>query len=80
MAPSHIRLMDETTLKMNLTWRELGNREQELILSVAERLLMGQKAYGPIARKGRVWAKEAKEELLDAIVYVAADLQDMEDA
>ncbi len=80
MAPSHIWLMDETTLKMNLTWRELGPREQSLILNVSERLLMGQKAYGQLERRGRSWAKEAKEELLDAIVYVAADLQDMEDA
>ena len=71
--------MDEATMKMNLTWRELGTVERELILNVSGRLLMGQKAYGELTPHKKHWSKEAKEELLDAIVYVAADLQDMED-
>lgn len=57
-------------------WMKLGLRERLVLVHVAERLLMGQKAYGPLTKGKKNWRKEAAEEHLDATVYMAAELID----
>ena len=48
------------------------NRNQRLLIKLAERLELGQMKYGKdIPRDdGRKWTKEALEEILDAMVYI----------
>lgn len=58
------------------TWVKLKDRERKVLVKVAERLLMGQKAYGPLTKGKKNWRKEAAEEHLDATVYMAAELID----
>jgi len=54
----------------------LGRDELKVVLLVARRLAAGRKAYGPLRIAGdtRDWRREASEELLDATVYLAADV------
>ncbi len=57
-------------------WVKLGHRERLVVVKVAERLLMGQKAYGELTKGKKRWRKEAAEEHLDATVYMASELID----
>jgi hypothetical protein len=55
--------------------RQLGPDERRVVLEVAERLVAGRKAYGPlgIANDGRDFNREAGDELLDAVAYLAME-------
>lgn len=57
-------------------WVKLAARERLVVVKVAERLLMGQKAYGVLTKGKKKWRSEAAEEHLDATVYMAAELID----
>lgn len=57
-------------------WTKLGPMERQVIVHVAERLLMGQGAYGPLYSRKKNWRKEAAEEALDGVVYSACELID----
>ena len=52
---------------------KLNRDEMRVLLEIAERLLHGQRQYGPLelARDRRDWKREAHEEFLDAAVYLA---------
>lgn len=55
--------------------QDLEQQELELIILVAGRLRTGGVQYGPLnVDDGRDWKQEAKEELLDAVVYLTCDL------
>ncbi len=58
------------------TWVKLKARERKVLVKVAERLLMGQKAYGELVKDKKKWRAEAAEEHLDATVYMACELID----
>lgn len=51
--------------------KTLGQDELEVLLAIADRLAMGQLAYGPITDGKKDWKREAYEEFLDAAVYSA---------
>ena len=55
---------------------ELGTDEGEVLALVAERLVMGRRAYGELhaATDARDFGREALEEAADGLVYVAAAL------
>lgn len=57
-------------------WEKLGQRERIVLLAFGQRLLNGQKKYGPLTFAKKVWTYEAIEEALDASVYLVACLQD----
>ena len=50
--------------------------EARVVRLVAERLAQGRREYGPLDPEGdrRDWLAEATEELLDAVVYLAAEM------
>jgi hypothetical protein len=52
----------------------LGCDEVQVLIRIAERLKLGRRAYGPLELAGDTRAfrsKEAREELEDALVYLA---------
>lgn len=49
--------------------------EERVLARVRERLEAGAAEHGSLAEKDYDWDKEASEELLDAIVYLAAKLE-----
>ncbi|MBX3222387.1 MAG: hypothetical protein KF795_17845 [Labilithrix sp.] len=53
----------------------LGPDELRVVRFIAERLLAGQEAYGPLrlATDARDWRRERDEELADAVVYSACE-------
>ena len=55
---------------------DLGTDERRVLEAIAARLQMGAGTYGALAIAGdpRDWRKEAREEALDAAVYLAIDL------
>ncbi len=55
---------------------QLEPREQRVLLRIAERLLVGQQAYGGLYAGKKDWKKEAKEEAMDLSVYLSAMLED----
>ena len=56
--------------------RGLETREIRCLTRIAERLMIGQVAYGPLAPGKKNWKKEAKEEAMDMAVYLSALLED----
>lgn len=65
------------TLKLSTVWHQLAGREKRVLMDVAERLLMGQKAYGELSYGKKSWCREALEEAMDGMVYLGAALQDL---
>lgn len=65
------------TLKLSTVWNQLAVRERRVLMDVAERLLMGQKAYGELSYGKKKWCREALEEAMDGMVYLGAALQDL---
>ena len=57
----------------------LAKRERRVLLDVANRLLMGQKAYGKLTIRKKRWLREALEEAMDGMVYLGAAIQDLDD-
>ena len=68
------RLGEETELL--IVCRRLHDRELSCLKRIAERLLMGQEAYGKLSPGKRDWKREAKEEAMDMAVYLSALLED----
>ena len=58
-----------------LRFPELGADELRVVETVAARLRMGARQYGPLDVQGdrRDWRQEAAEELLDGCVYLACE-------
>lgn len=56
--------------------RQLHGDELRVLSTLAERLAMGRRQYGPlrIENDQRDWRKEAAEEALDLSVYLTIDL------
>ncbi len=48
-------------------------------MNVAERLEVGQRAYGELSYGKKKWCREALEEAMDGMVYLGAALQDLAD-
>lgn len=55
-------------------WHKLGPVEQAVLEDFASRLLMGQRAYGPLTLFKKDWEKESYEELLDNSVYMTVEV------
>jgi hypothetical protein len=51
----------------------LGPNAQRLLLAIARRLVLGQERYGDLPV--RPWNREAAEEALDLVVYLAVSLE-----
>lgn len=62
--------------KLQFVVAQLEPRELRVFLRIGERLLEGQKAYGPLSPGKKDWKKEAKEEAMDMAVYLSAMLED----
>jgi len=62
--------------------RQLGPDELRVLVTIAERLVAGRAVYGElhVADDPRRMKQEAGEELLDACVYLAADVLKRKDA
>ena len=56
------------------TYRTLGPNGQKILMQVAERLDIGMSRYGDFGDKSKDMDKEAREELIDAIVYLTRKL------
>lgn len=56
---------------------ELGPDELRVLKRIGERLVLGRKQYGKLRLEhdARDFRKEASEELLDACVYMACELE-----
>lgn len=65
---------DYAEYKLNLAMEQLGHMERMVLATIAERLLAGQKQYGKLTPGKKVWTKEAHEEALDGMVYMACQL------
>ncbi len=61
---------------MDSLWAELGKDERLVIVEIAKRLHMGRVQYGDLhlATDRRNWRAELRSELLDALVYDAAEM------
>lgn len=57
--------------ELGLIWDELGSNERAVLVTIANRLFVGQKRYGLIEPHKKNWRKEAYEEALDMAVYSA---------
>ena len=68
--------MDEWTSHYSI-FTELGTGERAVLRRIAERLLMGQRQYGLLAKRGRDWRKEAQMEALDMAVYMACECEEV---
>jgi hypothetical protein len=65
---------DAARAVLNGTVDELGRDEVRVLTRIAERLLLGRRVYGPLVLETDVRTfrgKEAREELEDALVYLA---------
>jgi hypothetical protein len=61
---------------LSMAFSALGPYEKEILVSVAQRLLMGQKSYGKFQDlDNRDFMQETYEELLDGIIYVSRHLK-----
>lgn len=62
-------------LQLLESWAQLAGEEREVLVTIASRLLAGQRQYGKldIERDGRDFIKETGEELFDSCVYMAVD-------
>ena len=75
--PDTLRLIppeDAGRATLNGAVDNLGRDEVRVLTRIAERLVLGRRAYGPldIATDSRTFrCKEAREELEDALVYLA---------
>ncbi len=58
-----------------LAFPDLGDDERRVLETIAARLRMGARQYGPLDIGGdaRDWQREAAEELLDGCVYLACE-------
>lgn len=70
---------DELFGELVQDWEAMGDRERRLIREVANRLYLGQKAYGELTNGKKRWCREALEEAMDGMVYLGAALQDLAD-
>lgn len=64
-------------------WDELAEREKRVLAILAQRLLMGQRAYGELHKGKLNGAKETFQEACDASIYTAnamLDLMDVDEA
>ncbi|MCP4644788.1 MAG: hypothetical protein GY851_30380 [bacterium] len=52
----------------------LPHRERAILLAILGRLEMGLESYGPWEDRGRNYEREALEEMLDGMAYIAAKL------
>ena len=66
----------ESVGNLNVIANKLQPRELRCLTRIANRLLMGQQAYGPLAPGKKEWKREAKEEAMDMAVYLSALLED----
>ena len=66
--------------KMRLIARydELGPKGRRVLVDIAERLVAGKRAYGDDFERKRNWQDEAREELLDACVYLTVKMTEGE--
>ena len=66
----------ELTARLHESWHRLGRDEREIIIEVAEGLASGRILYGELNLEtdDRDFAREAMEEVRDALVYAAAAL------
>ena len=70
--------MNESRLRGLLDcWEELKDRERTVLMSVAKRLVVGQRVYGGLYPHKKDWKKEAYEEALDMCVYLTCGLADV---
>ncbi len=56
-------------------WAKLGADERRVVLALAERMVAGREVYGDLnlTRDKRDFLREAGQELLDAVAYLAMD-------
>ncbi len=57
-------------------WCRMGPRARRILIRVAERLAAGAENYGDDFSPGRDWREEGRDEVLDALVYLARHLED----
>ncbi len=75
--PDTLRMItpeDAARATLNGAVESLGRDEVRVLIRIAERLALGRRAYGPlhVATDRRTFrSKEAREELEDALVYLA---------
>jgi hypothetical protein len=53
-------------------WEKLAPMERTTALAYLHRLYAGQRRFGPLKTDKKEWTYEAKEEALDAAVYLSA--------
>jgi hypothetical protein len=69
-------VFDGTYVRLLKTYCSLESRERNVLVTIAERLLVGQKLHGPLYRGKKKWLKELKEEAMDGLVYIASSIED----
>lgn len=63
----------EDTGRLNTAWHKIGPNARKALVLIAERMAKGAALYGEDFTTPRDWRKEASEELLDGVVYLAIE-------
>ena len=68
---------DQLQASLESISHQLQENELLVLINVAEGLLNGQRDIGilDVVGDGRDWALEAREEIRDSLVYIAAELE-----
>ena len=60
-------------------WEKLGERERQVLVTLGQRLYVGQKRHGKLSIDKKDWTYEAIEEALDGSIYLTCALSDRVD-
>ena len=60
-------------------WEKLGERERQVLVTLGQRLYVGQKRHGKLSIDKKDWTYEAIEEALDGSIYLTCALADRVD-
>lgn len=62
-------------IELYLMINQLGTVEKAVLFELTKRLLDGQRKFGYLHKKKKVWSNEWYEEMLDGMVYAATALK-----
>jgi hypothetical protein len=69
---AQMEMTDGLSILFGKVWAQLHDIERAVVLEIAERVLAGQRTYGPFEdTEKRDLTRETAQELMDAIVYAA---------
>lgn len=69
-------MRDYSFEELTMIYGKLGPNGRIVLLDVAKRLEIGMRKYGDWADETKVMDNEAREELLDAVIYLTRGLRE----